>query len=55
MSKATIVLRATPNLRYVATMQQVRRSSASTPHDPRPNRQRSRADARRQAIRESRG
>lgn len=52
MSQRTNVIRANA-ARYVATMQQLRRSSAASPHDPRPNRQRSRQDARRAAIRES--
>lgn len=52
MSKRTSIVRAA-NARYVAAVQQLRRSSAAGRHDPRPNRQRSRQDARRAAIRES--
>ncbi len=42
-----------PNVQYAAGMQLLRRSNAAGLHDPRPNRQRSRSDARRSAIRES--
>jgi hypothetical protein len=52
MSRRTNVLRAS-GARYVWGMQQIRRSNAAGPHDPRPNRRRSRGDARRAAIRES--
>jgi hypothetical protein len=53
MSKQSTILRG--NARYVATMQQIRRSSAASPQDPRPNRRRSRGDAQRAAVRDSRG
>lgn len=41
------------NEKLYRAMVELRRSNAAGKHDPRPNRQRSRADAKRAAIRES--
>ena len=43
----------TANPELAAAMQELRRSSATSPHDTRPNRQRSRKDAKEASIRDS--
>lgn len=40
----------TANPEYAKAMRELRRSNATTPHDPRPSRLRTRADIRRNAI-----
>lgn len=40
------------NKAYIHAMRELRKSSAATPHDTRPNRQRTRATVKRQAIKE---
>lgn len=43
----------TANPELAAAMQELRRSSATSPHDTRPNRQRSRKDAKDASIKDS--
>ncbi|MBT1162778.1 hypothetical protein [Bifidobacterium sp. SO1] len=43
----------TANPAYIEAMRGLRRSNAATPHDPRPNRQRTRMDRKRNAIHDS--
>lgn len=49
--KVKYVKTANPDL--AAAMQELRRSSATSPHDTRPNRQRTRQDAKKASIKDS--
>lgn len=41
------------NKPYIEAMREIRKSNATTPHDNRPNRERTRANAKAKAIKES--
>lgn len=53
MKKKNPTHKGIENKPYIEAMREIRKSNAATPHDSRPNRERTRATAKAKAIKES--